>query len=872
VNGFNQAVSLGVTGLPSGATPGFNPSSVTPPANGQASSTLTITTTSGVQTGTFNLSVQGTSGSLNHSATASLIVSSATTNFTITVSPAQTMAPGDTTSYAVTLTSVNGFNGPVTLGASGLASGATATFTPTSVSVSTSGPVSSVLTIGTSTGAQTGTFTVNVTGTGGSGTPGPTSLTLSTSSTPALQLTTFINCAASTSTATYCALPTLPAGFYYDLSTTIAIGHSYVTVTGGGAVVAGTGGTMVSSPPTILTRDPGLTTPMLTVGQNQPQPLTGVVIQNLTFCGNGNLQGQVAGPGCPSLAATTCGASTALNIQQIENSETVTSYTACSDLEVYNVDTGTYPQPFQVSSPATSFYAGPFSLIIANSDFEDSTGNAIEMYAMNDKINDIWIHDTQVNYSAVAGIVIDTNSSADKYGVFEDDRKVCDSWAGSHNYAWADDPSLFRPRNIRIGDHNIFNGNFQGSIAEGGRWVAVRNNTFTNNYITYNTKSSGGTMTFDECADTIQIYGNMMTGPNSTTSDLDQGLELYGRNIYVQNNTIKNYPWAGVSTASPYNLFINDTNQITNNSTNVNSQTGGVLIEDLNAPGCDQVPRDTQGVTISTNTITATTSPQPDGVKFGDRARNTIGGVSISGNMFSSYSQASVFIDNPIVIVNGTINGDPCPGASCATTGNALVGNPPRALTPDAVSSPGQTAQVTHRCPDPGLGSQEEIFTFEAADVGGSQNVQDLEVDLSTLGPPPLGPNTGAEGCHFLYTPYMYQKPYPAAGTFVNMVYLADSSGNEWLAGNPIVIGSAANLSNGYCTIHGATSSYSFTKDPYILNLTLDISFQNMVNGKDAASTLYIYEVVTNRSLQYVSGGTLPTVGGWTYFGWWSQP
>ena len=74
LNGFNQAINLGVSGLPSGATPGFNPTSLTPPPNGQASSTLTITTTSGVQTGTFNLNVQGTSGSLSHSATPSLTV------------------------------------------------------------------------------------------------------------------------------------------------------------------------------------------------------------------------------------------------------------------------------------------------------------------------------------------------------------------------------------------------------------------------------------------------------------------------------------------------------------------------------------------------------------------------------------------------------------------------------------------------------------------------------------------------------------------------------------------------------------------------------------------------------------------------------
>ncbi len=522
VGGFSSLVSLTSSGWPSGAGGTFSPSSVTPTTGG-ATSTLSVTTSASTPTGTSSITVKGTSGSLQQSTSPSLTVSAPTTNFTVAVTPAQTMAPGDGTSYAVTVTSVNSFSGTVNLTASGLGSGATATFNPSSVTISGNGTALSTLTITTTVGAQVGSFTPVVKGTSGSSnSSGSTSLTLSTSSTPALQLSTLISCVASGSPATYCALPTLPTGSYYDVSTTVAIGHSNVTVTGGGTSLAS---------PTILVRDPAFVSQMMSVGYNQPQPLTGVVIQDLTFCGNGNLKGQVAGPGCPALAATTCGASTALNIQQIDNNETVTSYTACSDLQVYNVDTGTYPQPFQVSSPATSFYNGPFSLVIANSDFEDSTGNAIEMYATNGKINDVWIHDTHVNYSAVAGIVIDT-SLVDINGVLEDDRKVCDAWA--HNgYTWANDPSLFRPRNIRIGDNNIFNGNFQGSIAEGGRWVAVRNNTFTNNYITYNTMSAGGTMTFDECADTIQIYNNMMTGPNTTTSQIDGGLELYGRNIYV---------------------------------------------------------------------------------------------------------------------------------------------------------------------------------------------------------------------------------------------------------------------------------------------------------------------------------------------------
>jgi len=69
-NGFTGAVSLSVSGLPSGATASFNPTLVTT----SGSSTLNVTTASSTPTGVFTLSVTGTSGSLSHSTTVSLAV------------------------------------------------------------------------------------------------------------------------------------------------------------------------------------------------------------------------------------------------------------------------------------------------------------------------------------------------------------------------------------------------------------------------------------------------------------------------------------------------------------------------------------------------------------------------------------------------------------------------------------------------------------------------------------------------------------------------------------------------------------------------------------------------------------------------------
>ena len=68
VNGFNSSVSLTASGLPSGVTASFNPSSTT------SSSTLTLTASSTATTGPATVTVTGTSGSLQHTTTISLTV------------------------------------------------------------------------------------------------------------------------------------------------------------------------------------------------------------------------------------------------------------------------------------------------------------------------------------------------------------------------------------------------------------------------------------------------------------------------------------------------------------------------------------------------------------------------------------------------------------------------------------------------------------------------------------------------------------------------------------------------------------------------------------------------------------------------------
>jgi beta-glucanase (GH16 family) len=85
-------------------------------------------------------------------------------DFSISATPSsQTVAPGGTTSYTVTVTPQNGFTGTVAFSAGGLPSGASASFNPTSVS----GSGSSTLTVTTASSTPSGSDTLTSTGTSG---------------------------------------------------------------------------------------------------------------------------------------------------------------------------------------------------------------------------------------------------------------------------------------------------------------------------------------------------------------------------------------------------------------------------------------------------------------------------------------------------------------------------------------------------------------------------------------------------------------------------------------------------------------------------------------------------------------------------------
>lgn len=157
-NGFSGSVTLSASGLPSGVTATFGTNPTT------STSSVTFTASLTATTGSSTVTITGTSGSLTHTTTISLTVNAAPPpDFSLSASPSSvSVTQGNSGSSTIIVNPSNGFSGSVTLSASGLPSGVTATFgTNPTTSMSS-------VTFTASATAATGTSTVTITGTSGS--------------------------------------------------------------------------------------------------------------------------------------------------------------------------------------------------------------------------------------------------------------------------------------------------------------------------------------------------------------------------------------------------------------------------------------------------------------------------------------------------------------------------------------------------------------------------------------------------------------------------------------------------------------------------------------------------------------------------------
>lgn len=159
-NGFTGGVTLALTGLPAGVgTASFAPTVV----NGAGNAVLTITTLATAPAGTYVLTVAGTSGSVVHTASVSLVV--VARDFSLSTAPTSvTVTRGQTAASVVSVGAKGGFTGGVTLSVTGLPSGSTATFSVNPVT--TAG--TSTLRVRTTTQTPRGTFTIRISGKNGS--------------------------------------------------------------------------------------------------------------------------------------------------------------------------------------------------------------------------------------------------------------------------------------------------------------------------------------------------------------------------------------------------------------------------------------------------------------------------------------------------------------------------------------------------------------------------------------------------------------------------------------------------------------------------------------------------------------------------------
>ncbi len=156
--GFTGGVTFNISGLPAGAAGSFSPN----PSTG-ASSALSVTTASTTPTGSFALTITGVSGSLTHTASATLVVTSSA-DFSLSATPSsQSVVQGASTSYTVNITRTGGFTGGVTFSISGLPAGAAGSFSP-----NPSTGASSALSVTPSPTTPTGSFALTITGVNGS--------------------------------------------------------------------------------------------------------------------------------------------------------------------------------------------------------------------------------------------------------------------------------------------------------------------------------------------------------------------------------------------------------------------------------------------------------------------------------------------------------------------------------------------------------------------------------------------------------------------------------------------------------------------------------------------------------------------------------
>ena len=153
--GFTSTVNFQVMGLPNGAT------LKTAPASSATSAMFSINAPNTSAAGTYNLTVTGTSGSLSHSASATLAVTAS--DFSLTVSPAsQSVVQGNATgNFAIAVNKTGMFNSAVNFQVTGLPTGASLRTAPAANATAATFSINVPVTV------AAGTYPLTIKGTSG---------------------------------------------------------------------------------------------------------------------------------------------------------------------------------------------------------------------------------------------------------------------------------------------------------------------------------------------------------------------------------------------------------------------------------------------------------------------------------------------------------------------------------------------------------------------------------------------------------------------------------------------------------------------------------------------------------------------------------
>lgn len=159
LNGFGSAISLSVSGQPSDVIAGLSATTI----SGFGSATVSIPTTFATAQGTYTVTITGTSGASVHSATSKLIVNGPADFALSSAATSQTVVQGNTASFSVNSSALNGFSGNILLNVDGLPSGSSAAYSTNTVA----GTGTSILTVTTGNSTATGSFTLEIMGASG---------------------------------------------------------------------------------------------------------------------------------------------------------------------------------------------------------------------------------------------------------------------------------------------------------------------------------------------------------------------------------------------------------------------------------------------------------------------------------------------------------------------------------------------------------------------------------------------------------------------------------------------------------------------------------------------------------------------------------